>query len=81
MLFTWSSQNLCIVFRQWRITGPFSLMLSLAAIVLLGAGYEAVRDITRRYEQSHNATMAAFNSTTTSKSELRLWSVGRRIDG
>ncbi|PGH18155.1 hypothetical protein AJ80_04542 [Polytolypa hystricis UAMH7299] len=52
MLFTWSSKNLCIIFRQWRVTGTFSLLLSLVAIVLLTAGYEAVREITRRYEAS-----------------------------
>ncbi|EXJ81096.1 hypothetical protein A1O3_07384 [Capronia epimyces CBS 606.96] len=62
MLFTWSSKNLCIVFRQWRVTGPLSLILSLIAIVLLAAGYECVREISRRYEQSHNARMAAYST-------------------
>ena len=52
MLFTFSTENLCIVFRQWRITGPTSLFFSLVAIVLLGAGYEALREFTRRYEAS-----------------------------
>ncbi|KAI9679943.1 MAG: hypothetical protein M1817_004958 [Caeruleum heppii] len=50
MLFTLSTQNLCIIFSQWRITGPFSLLVSLLAIVALTAGYEFVRDVTRRYE-------------------------------
>jgi len=50
MLFTFSTENLCIVFRQWRITSPLSLMISLAAIVALGAGYEALREGVRRYE-------------------------------
>ncbi|KAI1913149.1 copper transpport protein [Ophidiomyces ophidiicola] len=50
MLFTWSTKNLCLVFRQWRITGPISLLLSLVAVILLTAGYEAVREMTRRYE-------------------------------
>ena len=53
MLFTWSTKNLCIVFPQWRITGPFSLLVSLLVIVLLTAGYEGVRQATRRYEASH----------------------------
>ncbi|KAL1958713.1 hypothetical protein VTO42DRAFT_3832 [Malbranchea cinnamomea] len=52
MLFTFSTKNLCIVFRQWRITGPFSLLLSIVAVILLSVGYEAVRDFTRRYEAS-----------------------------
>ncbi|EEP82824.1 predicted protein [Uncinocarpus reesii 1704] len=50
MLFTWSTKNLCLVFRQWRITGPVSLLFSLVAVILLTAGYEAVRELTRRYE-------------------------------
>lgn len=66
MLFTWSSENLCIVFRQWHITGTFSLIVSLFAIVLLAAGYEAVREVSRRYEQGHDARMSAFSSGTSS---------------
>ena len=50
MLFTWDTTNLCIVFRQWRITGTWSLIWSLVAIALLTAGYEAVREVARRYE-------------------------------
>jgi hypothetical protein len=64
MLFTWSSENLCIVFPQWRVTGTLSLLISLVAIVLLTAGYEWVRDMSRRYEQSHSAHMQAFATTT-----------------
>ncbi|KAK2748345.1 hypothetical protein FQN57_001003 [Myotisia sp. PD_48] len=52
MLFTFSTKNLCIIFHQWHITGPFSLLFSLLAIVVLTAGYEALRDYTRRYERS-----------------------------
>ena len=62
MLFTWSTHNLCIVFRQWRITGPMSLLLSLVAIALLTAGYECVREVSRKYEQSHSTRMSAFSS-------------------
>lgn len=50
MLFTWSTKNLCIVFKGWRVTGTWSLIFSLLAIVALGAGYEAVRELARRYE-------------------------------
>jgi Ctr copper transporter family len=52
MLFTWSTKDLCIVFRSWRVDGVLSLLLSLAAIVALGAGYEAVRELSRRYDAS-----------------------------
>jgi copper transporter 1 len=50
MLFTWDTTNLCIVFRQWHITSNLSLVLSLAAIVAICAGYEALREGIRRYE-------------------------------
>lgn len=50
MLFTWDTTDLCIVFRGWRISGTGSLIVSLLAIVLLTAGYEAVREASRRYE-------------------------------
>ncbi|KAH7123850.1 Ctr copper transporter family-domain-containing protein [Dendryphion nanum] len=50
MLFTWDTENLCIVFSGWRITGTTSLILSLFAIILLTAAYEAIREISRRYD-------------------------------
>jgi copper transporter 1 len=51
MLFTWDTTNLCIVFPSWRITGTLSLIVSLLAVVALTAGYEAIREISRRYEE------------------------------
>ncbi|KAF1975199.1 Ctr-domain-containing protein [Bimuria novae-zelandiae CBS 107.79] len=50
MLFTWDTTDLCIVFRGWHISGPGTLILSLLAIVLMTAGYEAVREASRRYD-------------------------------
>ncbi|KAI9802446.1 MAG: hypothetical protein M1825_002830 [Sarcosagium campestre] len=50
MLFTWNTENLCIVFSGWRITSTISLILSLVAIVLITATYELLRDYSRRYE-------------------------------
>ncbi|RYC56009.1 hypothetical protein CHU98_g10202 [Xylaria longipes] len=50
MLFTWDTTNLCIVFRQWHVTGRASLIFSLLAIVAICAGYEALREGTRKYE-------------------------------
>jgi copper transporter 1 len=50
MLFTWSTKDLCIVFHGWHITGVGSLIFSLLAIVLMTAGYEAVREVSRRYD-------------------------------
>lgn len=50
MLFTWDTKDLCIVFHDWHVTGTGSLIVSLLAIILLTAGYEAVREMSRRYE-------------------------------
>lgn len=52
MLFTWDTTDLCIVFRSWHIRGTPSLLVSLLAIVLLVAGYEALRSATQRFELS-----------------------------
>ncbi|KAI7215357.1 hypothetical protein KC333_g5492 [Hortaea werneckii] len=50
MLFTWDTNNLCIVFSQWRVTGTFSLVISILAVMALTAGYEAIREMSRNYE-------------------------------
>ncbi|KEY65963.1 hypothetical protein S7711_06623 [Stachybotrys chartarum IBT 7711] len=54
MLFTWDTTNLCIVFSQWHIRSTTSLVFSLAAVVLLAMGYEALRSVSRRYEVAMN---------------------------
>lgn len=50
MLFNVSYHNLCIIFPSWHIRSLHSFFFSLLAIVILGAGYEAVREISRRVE-------------------------------
>lgn len=50
MLFTWNTENLCIIFSEWRVTGTWSLIVSILAVMALTAGYEAVREGSRRYE-------------------------------
>merc|ERR1711939_574298 len=72
MLFTWSTKNLCIVFESWRITSTFTLILSLLAIVALGAGYEAIRDITRKYEEKTAARLDNMPHTATTESSSLL---------
>lgn len=52
MLFTWDTTNLCIVFRQWHVYSTLGLIGSLLGVVLLTAGYELVREASRRYEAS-----------------------------
>ncbi|KAH0559583.1 hypothetical protein GP486_003899 [Trichoglossum hirsutum] len=62
MLFTWNTKNLCIIFRQWHVSGPITLVLSLAGVVLLTAGYELVRESARRYEARAVRELASFSS-------------------
>jgi len=50
MLFTWSTKDLCLVFRSWHVHNTTTLILSLFAVIALSAGYEFVRDLARRYE-------------------------------
>jgi len=50
MLFTWNTRNLCIIFRWWHIRSTVDLVFSLLAVVALTAGYEALRQLSRRYE-------------------------------
>lgn len=50
MLFTWDTKNLCIIFETWHVRGPGSFLLSLVAIVVICAGYEALREAIRQYE-------------------------------
>ncbi|KAI4611243.1 hypothetical protein J4E81_003310 [Alternaria sp. BMP 2799] len=57
MLFTWDTTDLCIVFPSWHISGTTSLVFSLLAVVLMTAGYEAIREISRRYEAYSKGVM------------------------
>lgn len=63
MIFTWDTDNLCIVFRQWHIKSTASLVISLLLVVALTAGYEALRAASRRYENAVNKRVAALPST------------------
>ncbi|KAL4974938.1 Ctr copper transporter family-domain-containing protein [Aspergillus desertorum] len=70
MLFTWSTKNLCIVFSTWRVTGPLSLLGSLFVIVLLAAGYEGIRQVTRKYEVAHARRLSAFSAAVVGSNEI-----------
>ncbi|KIW32956.1 uncharacterized protein PV07_04466 [Cladophialophora immunda] len=72
MLFNWQVKGLCIVFESWRVTGPMSLLLSLVAIALLTAGYECVREISRRYDEKFNARMNALGTSPPAESSSLL---------
>jgi hypothetical protein len=51
MLFNLNTEDLCIIFSWWHIRDFATLLFSLFAIVLLTAGYEALREASRRYEK------------------------------
>ncbi|KAL2860641.1 Ctr copper transporter [Aspergillus pseudodeflectus] len=70
MLFTWSTKNLCIVFSGWHVTGPLSLLGSLVVIVLMAAGYEGVRQVTRQYEIAHARRLSAFSTVPVGSNEI-----------
>jgi hypothetical protein len=65
MLFNWDTNNVCIVFRQWHIRSTASLFFSLFAILLITVGYEALRSVSRRYEESLAKSIQALPSKPT----------------
>ncbi|KAI9845848.1 MAG: hypothetical protein M1837_004529 [Sclerophora amabilis] len=73
MLFTWNTENLCIIFEGWRVTGLFSLIWSLLAVMALTAGYEFVREMSRRYEAKCAEEGAAAPIGDTEESSSLLW--------
>jgi copper transporter 1 len=50
MLFNWETTNLCIIFHRWQIQSTTGLIVSLILIILITAGYEALREFCRLYE-------------------------------
>lgn len=50
MFINTDTTNLCIVFKQWRITGAWSLIQSLVIITLFAMAFEYLRECTRKYE-------------------------------
>lgn len=64
MLFTWDTTDLCIIFRQWHVYSTFSLFMSLIGVIILTAGYEFVRDMSRRFEASSAEYMNKLPSKT-----------------
>ncbi|CAH0049791.1 unnamed protein product [Clonostachys solani] len=69
MLFTWDTNYLCIVFRQWHVRSTSSLIFSLLAVVLIGIGYEAIRAFSRRYELASSKRVDSLPSVLDSVTE------------
>lgn len=63
MIFNWDIDNLCIVFKWWHIRTTAGLIISLLAIVALGAGYEYFRYISRKYESQSELRVTTGEST------------------
>ena len=73
MLFTWDTNNLCIIFRWWHISSTLTLLISLAAVALLTAGYELVRESSRRYELSSAEHLNSLPSKSLRSFRPNLW--------
>lgn len=50
MLLNWDTKNVCIVSSQWHIRSTLGLILSLFGVIVIAAGYEALRAASRKYE-------------------------------
>ncbi|RDI89260.1 hypothetical protein Vi05172_g906 [Venturia inaequalis] len=78
MLFTWSTQDLCIVFRGWHVHDTFSLIWTLLAIIALTAGYEGVRELSRRYEMETLIRLEGLPNGSLNECSSLLWPGGSR---
>lgn len=88
MLFTWDTQDLCLVFRWWHVSSTLTLIISLLAVVGLSMGYEFLRALSRKYEHRVNSALTAStesfgerptSSSSTETSSLLLPSPGRVV--
>ena len=88
MLFTWDPTDLCIIFHWWHIRSTFTLLISLVAVAFLTAGYEIVRGISRKYENSSAEYQNSFPSeslnfppTSVQSREAKVSCEGEEVDG
>lgn len=63
MLFTWSTDNLCVVFKWWHVRTSFDLLVTLAAVVLLGMGYEYTKVIAAKLEAKSNSAATLYDQS------------------
>ncbi|KAJ2321157.1 copper transpport protein [Coemansia sp. RSA 2681] len=66
MAFNWSTENVCVLFDFWRVNSSTSLVLTCAAVFLLGYAYEVARAGVRGWEKSHapSGTLVSTSSST-----------------
>lgn len=76
MLFTWDTNNLCLIFRWWHIQTTPGLIFSLLAVVALTAAYEFLRSLSRRYEAfaAEKAEETPSKPSLPFRTRLRSWS-------
>ncbi|KAI9695974.1 MAG: hypothetical protein M1820_008315 [Bogoriella megaspora] len=74
MVFTWDPTDLCIIFKSWHIRSTLGFILSLFAVAALTAGYELVRELSRRYESFSKQEVDSLPSKTPNPS----WCYNRR---
>lgn len=70
MLFTWSPKNLCVVFKWWHVRSQFDFILTFAAVVLLGMGYEYIKSLASKVDElsSANKQQSLLDSSPTNSS-------------
>ncbi|KAI3406787.1 CTR2 [Candida oxycetoniae] len=65
MVFTWDWKNTCIVFKWWHIRTFSGFAISLIAIVVLGMGYEFIKNWFANWEKKNMATFVITNNNNT----------------
>lgn len=78
MLFTWDTQDLCVVFRWWHVRGPWSLLFTLLGVVALGMLYELLRNLARRFDECSSSVKLGPSNGDTADPE---YDRGRRSPG
>lgn len=68
MHFTWETTDLCVIFKWWHVRTQIGLMMTLAAIMSLSAGYEYLRYQIRRLDNEACNSPIVANSASMSRS-------------
>lgn len=72
MLFTWDTNNLCIISKHWHIRSNTSLVFSLLAIVMLVAGYEYLKFFIARKFPEESQQLQGHLGTSSADGEAHL---------
>lgn len=47
MIFNWDTKGMCVVFPWWHVKTHVGMVITVVAVVIMSAGYEYVRKISR----------------------------------